>query len=128
MISRKVWGEQVVKISAVCKERAKQRKKNKSLPELKPVELSPGDLIHNVADFWGLAEYSLQIRAIQQINDTLKVNKLKGNTGGVPYEWYYLAAKYLKRHPGIEDLRQTCEQMIDYIASLIEPIAAQYPL
>ena len=128
VISRKVWGERVVKIAAVCKERAKQRKKNKSLPELKPVELSPGDLVHQVADFWGLAEYSPQIRAIQQINDTLKVNKLKGNTGGVPYEWYYLAAKYLERHPGIEDLRQTCEQVIDYIARLIEPIVAQYPL
>ena len=68
------------------------------------------------------------IRQIQRINESLKENNLKGNTGGVPYEWYYLAAKYLAQRPGIEDVRETCQQVIRYLGSLISPIISQYKL
>jgi CRISPR-associated protein Csc3 len=81
-----------------------------------------------VAEFWELAEYLPQIREIQRINESLKENKLKGNTGGVPYEWYYLAAKFLEKHPGIENVRENCQQVIEYINSLISPIISQYKL
>lgn len=116
LVSRKIWDETVIRIEAV-------RKKDKTLPEIPPL-----DLTHKVAEFWNLTKYISQIRYIQRINECLKENKLKGNTGGVPYEWYYLAAKYLEEHPGIEDVRETCLQVIDYLTNLISPILAQYKL
>ncbi|MFB2939321.1 type I-D CRISPR-associated protein Cas10d/Csc3 [Aerosakkonemataceae cyanobacterium BLCC-F154] len=116
LVSRKIWGEKVDKILNL-------RKQNKKLPELPNF-----DLTHKVAEFWKLTEYLPQIREIQRINESLKENGLKGNTGGVPYEWYYLAAKYLEHHSGIENVRENCEQVIAYIADLIEPIVAQYEL
>ncbi|MBF2005710.1 MAG: type I-D CRISPR-associated protein Cas10d/Csc3 [Chlorogloeopsis fritschii C42_A2020_084] len=116
LVSRKIWDETVNGIEAI-------RKKDKKLPEIPAL-----DLTHKVAEFWNLAKYLPQIRHIQRINESLKENKLKGNTGGVPYEWYYLAAKYLEEHPGIEDVRKTCKQVIDFLTNLISPILAQYKL
>ncbi len=116
LVSRKLWGDRVNRIATA-------RKQNKQLPE--PPSF---DLTHKVAEFWGLAEYLPQIREIQRINESLKEKGLKGNTGGVAYEWYYLAASYLEHNPGIEDVRETCEEVISYIADLIEPIVAQYQL
>jgi CRISPR-associated protein Csc3 len=114
LASRKIWGDRISRIEA-------ERKKNKKLPA--PPAL---DLIYSIAEFWNLTEYLPQIREIENINKSLKENKLKGNTGGVPYEWYYLAAKYLQHYPGIETVRESCEQAIAYIKSLIEPIVSQY--
>jgi CRISPR-associated protein Csc3 len=116
LVSRKIWGEKVNRLEAA-------RKKDKKLPEIPHLDLS-----YKVAEFWNLKECLPQIRAIQRINESLKDHKLRGNTGGVPYEWYYLAAKYLEHHPGIEDVRETCERVITYLKSLIEPIISQYKL
>ncbi|MBD2330131.1 type I-D CRISPR-associated protein Cas10d/Csc3 [Alkalinema sp. FACHB-956] len=116
VISRKIWGDRLDKIEAA-------RKKNKKLPV--PPDL---ELIHKVAEFWDLSNHLPQIREIQQINESLKALKLKGNTGGVPYEWYYLAAQYLEKNPGIESVRETCEQVISNLASLIQPVVAQYTI
>jgi len=116
VISRKIWGERIDKIETA-------RKQNKKLPV--PPNL---ELIHQVAEFWNLSAYLPQIREIQRINESLKALKLKGNTGGVPYEWYYLAAKYLEHNSGIEDVRETCEQVAAQIAALIQPTIANYKL
>ncbi|MFN6495773.1 MAG: type I-D CRISPR-associated protein Cas10d/Csc3 [Nostoc sp. DedQUE01] len=116
LVSRKIWEETVNRLEAV-------RKKDKKLPEVPLL-----DLIHKVAEFWNLTEYIPQIRYIQRINESLKENKLKGNTGGVPYEWYYLAAKYLEKHPGIENVRESCQEVIHYLTNLISPILTQYEL
>jgi len=116
LVSRKIWGERVNKIEVA-------RKQDKKLPELPHL-----DLVHEIAQFWNLSDYLPQIREIQKINESLKEQKLKGNTGGVPYEWYYLAAKYLEQHPGIEDVRETCEQAIAHVSQLIQPIVTQYKL
>lgn len=116
LISRKIWEETVNKIEFA-------RKKDKKLPEIPHF-----DLTHKIADLWNLAAHLQPIREIQRINESLKENKLKGNTGGVPYEWYYLAAKYLEQHPDIEDIRETGQQVITYLASLISPILTQYKL
>ena len=116
LVSRKIWDETVNRIESA-------RKKDKKLPEI-PIF----DITCKVAEFWNLSEYLPAIREIQRINESLKENKLKGNTGGVPYEWYYLAAKYLEHHPGIEDIRQPCQQVITYLTSLISPIISQYQL
>ena len=114
LISRKIWGDRLEKIEAL-------RKQNKKLP------LPPNlELIYKVTEFWNLSSHSSPIREIQRINESLKEHKLKGNTGGVPYEWYYLAAKYIESNPGIEDVRETCLKVIDHIAVLIQPIVSQY--
>lgn len=116
LVSRKIWGEQVNTIEAA-------RKKNKKLPALTHL-----DIVDEIAKFWNLSDYLPALREIQRINERLKELKLKGNTGGVPYEWYYLAAKYLEHYPGIEDVRQVCEQAITHISQMIKPILSQYKL
>lgn len=121
VVSRKIWGEKAKKIQAVIK----ASKKAKDLPD---IDLLPEHLIIKVAEYWNLEQYIPQIRAIQKINQSLKELKLKGNTGGVPYEWYYLAAQYLQNNPGIEDVRKTGEKLIEFIAGLIQPIVDKYEL
>lgn len=116
VVTRKIWGDRVEKITTA-------RKQNKKLPELPELNLT-----QIVAEVLELAEYLPQIREIQKINETLKEKKLKGSTGGIPYEWYYLAAKYLEHHPGIENVRELCEKIITCIADRIEPIVNQYQL
>lgn len=106
VITRKIWGREVEKIEQV-------RKQNKKLPKLPDL-----DLIQEVAKFWELEKYQPQIREIQRLK----------NTGGLPLEWYFLAAKYVENHPGIEDVTEICEQVINHIAQIIEPILAQYEL
>ncbi len=110
LVSRKIWDEIVNRIRAVAKQNTN------SLP----------DLTDKVVEFWKLTKYLPQIRHIQRINQTLKEKKLKGNTGGIPYEWYYIAAKYLQENPGIEDVRETCTQVINYLTNIISPILTQY--
>ncbi len=128
LISRKIWGERVNQLETIIKERAKTRKKQKDLPELPEIKpgVLPDSIIHKVAEFWQLSDYSPQIREIQRINEKLKELKLKGNTGGVPYEWYFLAAKFLQKNPGIEDLRDTCSTVIAHVTQLTQPVVAQY--
>ena len=130
LVSRKIWGEQVSQLEKIVKERAKARKKQKDLPELPDIQADvlPASLIGKIAESWQLSEYLPQVREIQRINETLKSLKLKGNTGGVPYEWYFLAAKFLEKNPGIEDLRETCQNMVAYITELTQPVSAQYEI
>ena len=116
LITRKIWGQTVKRINDA-------RKKDKKLPELPFL-----DLTHQLLEFWNLGAYLPQTREIQRINESLKENQLKGNTGGVPYEWYYLAAKYLENHPGVENVRHICQEVIDYLTTLISPIVSQYQL
>ena len=116
LVTRKIWEETVKRIDAA-------RKKDKKLPVLPDL-----DLTHKVAELWNLTAYLPAIREIQSINESLKEKKLKGNTGGVPYEWYYLAAKYLESHPGIENIREICQEIIDYLSTLIYPVISQYKL
>jgi CRISPR-associated protein Csc3 len=120
VVSRKIWGEKVNKLETLIKE---AKKKKQKLPELPQV-----DIVEEVAKLWNLTAYLPQIREIQRINESLKELKLKGNTGGVPYEWYYLAAKYLAHHPGIEDVTEACEAVIDRISQIITPILDRYQL
>ena len=116
LISRKIWNERVNQIES-------ERKKNKNLPALSHL-----DIIEEIVKFWEITEYLPAITEIQRINESLKENNLKGNTGGVPYEWYYLAAKYLEKHTGIEDVRPICKEAIAHISQLIKPILEQYKL
>ncbi|WP_017306104.1 type I-D CRISPR-associated protein Cas10d/Csc3 [Spirulina subsalsa] len=116
VVSRKIWGDRVSRIEVA----RKQHKKLPPLPDL--------DLVVEVAKFWQLEQYIPQIRQIQRINETLKELKLKGNTGGVPYEWYFLAAKYFQHHPGVENIRPIGEEVIQFIANKIDSTVLQYEL
>ncbi|MCU0551404.1 MAG: type I-D CRISPR-associated protein Cas10d/Csc3, partial [Leptolyngbya sp. Prado105] len=118
LVSRKIWGEKFDRLET-------ERKKNK---KAEAISLRPEQIIHKVAEHWQLKDYSPQIEQIQRINESLKANKLTGNTGGVPYEWYFLAAKYLEQNPGLETVRPTCDALIKFLTELISAIVAQYQL
>lgn len=118
VVTRNIWGEVVNNID-------KAKKQNKDLPEL-PANLETKNLVHIIAEYWELSAYIPQIREIQNINESLREQKLKGNTGGVPYDWYFLAAKYLENHPGVEDVKEICHQTISHISQLIQPVLEQY--
>jgi CRISPR-associated protein Csc3 len=132
VVSRKIWGKKVNKIWGKkvnkIKDAIKASKEDKKAETLPDIDLFSEDLIIKIAEYWNLKQYIPQIREIQNINQSLKELKLKRNKGGVPYEWYYLAAKYLQHNPGIEDIRETGEKLIEFIASLIQPIVDKYEL
>ncbi|NET32732.1 MAG: type I-D CRISPR-associated protein Cas10d/Csc3 [Cyanothece sp. SIO1E1] len=131
VISRKIWGEFVHKVEQARKARAKEnkkiKKKEQKLPEIPPIELAPTELVYKVAEYLGLEQYAPPIREIQKINESLKAHKLKGNTGGVPYEWYFLAARYVTGS-GIEDVRESCDRIVAFVTTLIKPILGKYDL
>ncbi len=116
LISRKIWEVKLNEIKNICKQ-------NKDLPKLP--ELS---LIDEVIEFWNLSDYLPAIREIQRINETLKEHKIKGNTGGLPLEWYYLAAKYLEHNQGIEDVKPICEKLLSHLIQKINPILEHYDI
>ncbi|AFZ42916.1 CRISPR-associated protein Csc3 [Halothece sp. PCC 7418] len=118
VITRKIWGETLDHIKTACKQ-------DKTLP--KPPDLN---LILEIAKFWELETDIPVIREIQRINETLKEHKRKGNTGGVPYDWYYLASRYIQHNPGIapEDIRDIGETLINFVHKQIKPIVEQYQI
>lgn len=118
LLTRKIWERRLDKIIA-------DNKKTKQKINLD--DLMPSDrLVLKIAKFWNLSEHIPQLREIQNINEKLKKLKLKGNTGGLPLEWYYLAAQYIKHHPGIEDIEATGKELIAYVETIIAPILAKY--
>ena len=121
LISRKIWGEKIDRIEGL-------RKKDKTLKPLPPEFGSPEGIVIAVAQYWDLSHCLPQIMEINRINEQLKANKLTGNTGGVPYAWYFLAAQYLQQHPGIEDIRPVGEDLITYLKATLQPILDQYQL
>ena len=127
VVCRKVWGGTCDRIETARKTRTQARRKDKSLPNLAAVELSPDDLTIQIAEHLGLKAYLPQIREIQSINSRLKELKIKGSTGGIPYEWYFVATKLIKGS-GIENIREIAEKIIAFIVQKTEPIVAQYEL
>ncbi|PPT09156.1 CRISPR associated protein Csc3 [Geitlerinema sp. FC II] len=123
--TRKIWGDRRSRIEAYLKETHKGKKAKEAI-----AKLPDPNFIIEIAKAWKLDRYIPQIREIQQINETLKRLKLKGNTGGVPYEWYFLAAKYLEENPGQsdEDIQKIGEQIIGLVLQLTAPIVAEYDL
>jgi CRISPR-associated protein Csc3 len=127
-ITRKIWGTKFEQLQKAIKDYEAKRKKKKDLPDIPPLELTPEKLVHQIAEFLGLSTDIPAIQSLQNINEQLKAKKLKGNTGGVPYEWYYLSAQYLKQNGGIEDIRPIGRQIINYVAELIQPIFEHYQI
>lgn len=84
----------------------------KTLPEL--------DLTQKLAEYLGLSAEIATMRAIQALK----------KTGGVPLDWYYLAAKYIQQNPDLDDLQlQTVmTEIVNYAAQTIEPLVQEFTL
>lgn len=111
VITRKIWGDRLDKIKTQYK---------KSNPAISL------DLIQEAIKHWQLEDYLPQVSEIQKVNERLKALKLKGSTGGVPYDWYYLAAKFLEKNPGIDDIRPIAEKLITFVEVKVKPIVESY--
>ncbi|NJK51800.1 MAG: type I-D CRISPR-associated protein Cas10d/Csc3 [Leptolyngbyaceae cyanobacterium SU_3_3] len=118
LITRKIWSSRVAKIQGW----AKTNKKKFSLGDLESEDF----LVLKIAEHLGLSEYLPQIREIQKINERLKELKLKGNTGGLPLEWYYLAAQYIKANSGQEDIIEVGLQIIECVKNLVSPVLKNF--
>ncbi len=92
----------------------------KELPKAKRQSLPELDLTQKVAEHLGLADEVPALTAIQSLK----------KTGGVPLDWYYLAAKYIAANKGLEDnqIRQKMAEMVDYCANLIQPILGEFTI
>lgn len=118
LVTRKIWGSRVTKIQNWTK----TNKQKFSLGDLESGDF----LVFKIAEHLGISECIPQIREIQHINESLKELKLKGNTGGLPLEWYYLAAQYIKVHAGSEDITEAGNQIIECVTILISSVLKEF--
>lgn len=125
VVTRKIWGDRCRRIEAHLKATLKGKAAKAAIASL----LQP-NLIEIIAREFDLEDTLPAIREIQHINETRKSLKLKGNTGGLPLDWYYLAAKYLERNPGLSqeegDIGDTAERIIEIVERETAPIVAEY--
>lgn len=108
IICRGIWDKWREKANEYQKQFPKAERKN--IPELNLTEILTESL--------GLSEEIPALREIQSLK----------KTGGVPLDWYYLAAKYYKKNPG-KDLAQNIELMegmVNYTSKLIQPIVEEF--
>jgi CRISPR-associated protein Csc3 len=92
----------------------------KELPKKDRI-ISPNlDLTAKLLEFLELIEELPNINAIQSLK----------KTGGVPLDWYYLAAKYLQKNRGLDEsqLEDKMYQMVNYCAEIIMPLIGQLEL
>ncbi|MBD2454638.1 type I-D CRISPR-associated protein Cas10d/Csc3 [Nostoc sp. FACHB-87] len=106
LITGKFWKEYLERVKAVIKN-------NKELPPIPTINLT--DI---AVDFLGLSEHKSEITGLQQLKDT----------GGIAYDWYYIAAQYLKHNPGQEEVREISQSLVNHWMEIIEPIINQYTL
>ncbi|MEX0269382.1 type I-D CRISPR-associated protein Cas10d/Csc3 [Leptolyngbyaceae cyanobacterium UHCC 1019] len=106
LVTGKFWKEYLDKVKALLK-------KDKKLPPLPTL-----DLTAEAIQFLGLSEHTAAIRNFQQLKDT----------GGIAYDWYYIAAKYLEHNPGLENVREISQQLVNRWLEVIDPIVRQYEL
>jgi CRISPR-associated protein Csc3 len=78
------------------------------------------DLTRKIAEHLNLASEIPALRAIQSLK----------KTGGVPLDWYYLAAKYMQHNPSLSDqeVRDVMTGIVSYAAATVEPIVQEFPL
>lgn len=107
LVVKKLWQEYFDKVKSLWKENKKTL--------LEPRELNLTDIALN---FLGLSDYRSQIVALQELKDT----------GGIAYEWYFIAAKYLELNAGLEDVRDIGNQLIEHLIEQVQPTRQQYQL
>ncbi len=93
-----------------------QKKQPKAVRETLP-EL---DLTQKLAEHLGLSDVLPGLRSVQSLK----------NTGGVPLDWYYLAAKHNQRNADLEDaqVREVMEGMVNVAMQAINPLIADVTL
>ncbi|NJR50847.1 MAG: type I-D CRISPR-associated protein Cas10d/Csc3 [Leptolyngbyaceae cyanobacterium CSU_1_3] len=106
LVTGKFWKEYLDKVKALLK-------KDKKLPPLPTL-----DLTAEAVQFLGLSEHTAVIKTLQQLKDT----------GGIAYDWYYIAAKYLEHNPGLENVREISQRLVNRWVKATEPIIRQYEL
>jgi len=110
VLCRRLWQEWGDRFNQWQKQQPKAERK--TLPEL--------DLTQKLAEHLGLTDEITNLRTVQSIK----------NTGGVPLDWYYLAAKHHQKNPHLDDLqiRTVMEGMVRYAVSLVQPIVEAFTL
>jgi CRISPR-associated protein Csc3 len=110
LLCRRIWGGWNDRFNTWQKQKPKAQRI--ALPEL--------DLTQKLCEFLNLASEIPAIRAIQALK----------KTGGVPLDWYYLAAKYIQQNSHLDDgqLREVMTQVVDHAAKLVEPIVKEFTL
>ena len=110
LICRRIWGAWGDRFNTWQKQQSKASRV--TLPEL--------DLTQKLTEYIGLVSELPAIRAIQSLK----------KTGGVPLDWYYLAAKYIQENSHLDDgqLRDVMIKMVSYAATLVEPIVREFSL
>jgi CRISPR-associated protein Csc3 len=108
VLCRGIWGSWCEKVNDWQKQLAKNQRK--SIPDL--------DLTQKLAEY---LELSAEIPAIREIQSLKK-------TGGVPLDWYYLAAKYFHNHSGLDfaQILEVMKGMVNHAAAFIRPILAEF--
>lgn len=104
ILCRGIWNAWRDRFSNWQKQQPKANRKN-------PPDL---DLTQKLAEHLGLSDEISALKAIQSLK----------KTGGVPLDWYYLAAKYLQQNLGLDEaqIRERMLGMVNHAASLIQPI------
>lgn len=110
IICRGIWRGWCEKFTDWQKQQPKAERKN--LPEL--------DLTQKLAEYLGLSSEIPDLRAIQALK----------KTGGVPLDWYYLAARYIQQHPDLDDgqVQSVMLEMVGYVTQIIEPLIQEFSL
>lgn len=86
----------------------------KQQPKAERQTLIELDLTQKIAEYLNLANEAPAIRAIQALK----------KTGGVPLDWYYLAAKYIQQNSHLDDqqVRELMTGIVNYAAKTVESI------
>lgn len=110
ILCRGIWNAWRDRFNNWQKQQAKANRKN--LPDL--------DLTQKLAEHLSLSDEIPALKAIQSLK----------KTGGVPLDWYYLAAKYLQRNLGLDEakIREKMAEMVNHAASLIQPIIQEFTI
>lgn len=92
----------------------------KQLPKADRKPLPEFDLTQKLAEYLGLESEIASVKAIQALK----------KTGGVPLEWYYLAARYIQKNTHLDDsqLQDVMTAMVQYAVDAIEPIIQEFTL
>ncbi|MBD2521747.1 type I-D CRISPR-associated protein Cas10d/Csc3 [Nostoc sp. FACHB-133] len=108
VLCRGIWGSWCEKVNNWQKQLTKNQRK--SIPDL--------DLTQKLAEY---LELSAEIPAVREIQSLKK-------TGGVPLDWYYLAAQYFRNHSGLSfaQILEVMKGMVNHAATLIRPILVEF--
>jgi CRISPR-associated protein Csc3 len=92
----------------------------KQLPKAERQAIPDLDLTQNLAEYLGLSEEIPALKTIQSLK----------KTGGVPLDWYYLAAKYYQKNIGkdLAENLEVMEGMVNHAKHLVMPILAKFAI